>query len=89
MVEAAHRLPERPRHDTDGCALAAHRKTAVKLDFRARLEQRFPILFDGAMGTMLYERGIFLNRVFEEVCLSDPRLVLFSPRGNTWKRAPR
>lgn len=48
----------------------------MKLDFRARLGLPSPILFDGAMGTMLYERGIFLNRVFEEVCLSDPRLVL-------------
>ena len=28
------------------------------------------------MGTMLYERGVFLNRSFEEVCLSDPRLVV-------------
>jgi homocysteine S-methyltransferase len=34
------------------------------------------VLFDGAMGTLLYERGVFLNRSFEEVCLSDPRLVL-------------
>ena len=28
------------------------------------------------MGTMLYERGVFLNRSFEEICLSEPRLVL-------------
>jgi methionine synthase I (cobalamin-dependent) len=28
------------------------------------------------MGTMLYERGVFLNRSFEEVCLTDPGLVL-------------
>lgn len=27
------------------------------------------------MGTMLYEKGIFFNRCFEEVCLSDPALV--------------
>ncbi len=27
------------------------------------------------MGTMLYERGIYLNRSFEEVCLADPSLV--------------
>ena len=43
---------------------------------RERLEREQPILFDGAMGTMLYERGVFLNRSFEEVCLSDPRMVL-------------
>jgi len=28
------------------------------------------------MGTMLYQKGVFLNRSFEEVCLSDPKLVL-------------
>ncbi len=28
------------------------------------------------MGTMLYEKGVFFNRCFEEVCLSDPALVL-------------
>ncbi len=28
------------------------------------------------MGTMLYQKGVFLNRCFEEVCLSDPKLVL-------------
>ncbi len=48
----------------------------MKKGFRALLESGSTILFDGAMGTMLYARGIFLNRSFEEVCLSDPRLVL-------------
>lgn len=33
------------------------------------------VLFDGAMGTMLYERGIFINRCFDEVNLSNPALV--------------
>jgi len=33
------------------------------------------VLFDGAMGTMLYERGIFINRCFDEVNLSRPELV--------------
>jgi methionine synthase I (cobalamin-dependent)/5,10-methylenetetrahydrofolate reductase len=47
----------------------------MKDDFRERLSRQQTILFDGAMGTMLYERGVFLNRSFEEVCLSDPRLV--------------
>ena len=48
----------------------------MKTDFRTRLSRQQTILFDGAMGTMLYERGVFLNRSFEEVCLSDPRLVV-------------
>jgi methionine synthase I (cobalamin-dependent)/5,10-methylenetetrahydrofolate reductase len=33
------------------------------------------VLFDGAMGTMLYERGIFINRCFDEVNLSNPSMV--------------
>jgi homocysteine S-methyltransferase len=34
-----------------------------------------PVVFDGATGTMLYERGIFLNKCFDELCLSRPELV--------------
>ena len=33
------------------------------------------LLFDGAIGTQLYERGIFLNQCFEQVSLSQPRLI--------------
>src|SRR5262245_29677558 len=33
------------------------------------------VVADGAMGTMLYSRGIFLNRCFDELCLSNPALV--------------
>jgi homocysteine S-methyltransferase len=33
------------------------------------------LLFDGAMGTMLYSRGIFINRCYDELNLSRPQLV--------------
>jgi len=33
------------------------------------------VLFDSAMGTMLYEKGIFINRCFEEVNLTNPQMV--------------
>lgn len=33
------------------------------------------VLYDGAMGTELYDRGIFINSCFEEVCLKKPELV--------------
>ncbi len=33
------------------------------------------ILFDGGLGTELYNRGIFINRCFDEVNLSNPTLV--------------
>ncbi len=34
-----------------------------------------PIVFDGATGTLLYERGVYLNKCFELLCLTDPELV--------------
>lgn len=33
------------------------------------------ILADGAMGTQVYERGVFINRCFEELNLSHPDLI--------------
>ncbi len=38
--------------------------------------QTRPILFDGAIGTELYKRGVFLTNSFEELNLSRPSLVL-------------
>ena len=35
-----------------------------------------PLLADGAMGTVLYSRGIFINRCYDELNLSDPGLIL-------------
>jgi methionine synthase I (cobalamin-dependent)/5,10-methylenetetrahydrofolate reductase len=32
-------------------------------------------IFDGAMGTMLYARGVFINRCYDELNLSQPELV--------------
>ena len=43
-------------------------------DFRTMLEEGI-VLFDGAMGTMLYDRGVFINRCFDEVNLSNPFLI--------------
>ncbi|MFQ6114671.1 MAG: bifunctional homocysteine S-methyltransferase/methylenetetrahydrofolate reductase [bacterium] len=45
-----------------------------KKKFLEELHNRI-ILFDGAMGTMLYSRGIFLNQCFDNVNLTNPRLV--------------
>jgi len=43
--------------------------------FRKLLEQGGVALFDGAMGTMFYSRGVFINRAFEELNLTKPGLV--------------
>ena len=34
-----------------------------------------PVLCDGAMGTLLYARGIFINRCYDELNLSQPELI--------------
>ncbi|HOY68487.1 MAG TPA: homocysteine S-methyltransferase family protein, partial [Candidatus Ozemobacteraceae bacterium] len=43
-------------------------------DFRTFYEEH-PVVFDGAMGTMLYAKGIYLNQVYDELNLSNPSLV--------------
>jgi methionine synthase I (cobalamin-dependent) len=42
--------------------------------FLETLDRRV-LVCDGAMGTMLYAKGIFLNRCFDELNLSQPDLV--------------
>jgi methionine synthase I (cobalamin-dependent)/5,10-methylenetetrahydrofolate reductase len=34
------------------------------------------LIFDGAMGTELYRRHVFTNRCYDELCFSDPNLVM-------------
>ncbi|MCI0340265.1 MAG: bifunctional homocysteine S-methyltransferase/methylenetetrahydrofolate reductase [Planctomycetales bacterium] len=43
--------------------------------FPAFLARGGVALLDGAMGTMLYGKGVFINRSFEELNLSQPALV--------------
>jgi len=43
-------------------------------EFRRSLERR-ALVADGAMGTMLYSRGVFINRCYDELNLSQPSLV--------------
>src|SRR5439155_16305299 len=49
-------------------------KPAAVKGFRERLQDGV-VVCDGAMGTMLYARGVFLNRCFDELNLSNPALV--------------
>jgi methionine synthase / methylenetetrahydrofolate reductase(NADPH) len=46
----------------------------MPIKFRERL-QRGPVLGDGAMGTLLYAKGIFINRCYDELNLSQPDLI--------------
>src|SRR5690349_17461756 len=43
-------------------------------DLLARL-QKGPVLCDGAMGTLLYGKGVFINRCYDELNLSQPDLI--------------
>ena len=43
-------------------------------NFIERLKQG-PVLCDGAMGTLLYAKGIFINRCYDELNLSQPELI--------------
>src|SRR5258707_6028505 len=36
---------------------------------------KFPVLCDGAMGTLLYSKGIFINQCYDELNLSQPDLI--------------
>jgi methionine synthase / methylenetetrahydrofolate reductase(NADPH) len=46
----------------------------TKDEFIKRLRNQV-LLFDGAIGTMLYARGVFINRCYDELNLSRPDLV--------------
>jgi len=43
-------------------------------DLLARIKQS-AVLCDGAMGTLLYAKGIFINRSYDELNLSQPELI--------------
>src|SRR5207253_3014451 len=43
-------------------------------DLLKRLKQS-PVLCDGAMGTLLYAKGVFINRCYDELNLSQPDLI--------------
>src|SRR5712671_2370699 len=49
-------------------------KIHMAADFLTGIKQS-PILCDGAMGTLLYAKGIFINRCYDELNLSQPDLI--------------
>jgi len=44
-------------------------------DFITTLADSHVYLFDGAMGTMLYSRGYFINKCYDELNVRDPQVV--------------
>src|SRR5260221_7396949 len=43
-------------------------------DLLTRLKQG-PVLCDGAMGTLLYAKGVFINKCYDELNLTQPELI--------------
>ncbi len=43
--------------------------------FRKLLESNDIIVFDGGMGTSLFDSGVFINRCFDELNIIDPKMV--------------
>ncbi|HEX6558953.1 MAG TPA: bifunctional homocysteine S-methyltransferase/methylenetetrahydrofolate reductase [Longimicrobiales bacterium] len=45
------------------------------MTFQDLLTDNRPHVFDGAMGTMLYSKGVFINRCYDELNVREPDLV--------------
>ena len=46
----------------------------MKTPFLSRIKDT-PLIFDGAMGTVIYEKGVFLNTCYDELNLTNPDLI--------------
>ena len=46
------------------------------MDFIQAIADEHVYLFDGAMGTMLYSKGVFINKCYDELNLRSPEIVL-------------
>jgi homocysteine S-methyltransferase len=42
------------------------------ISFRELIETDHVTVFDGAMGTMLYAKGVYINRSYDELNLTQP-----------------
>src|ERR687894_2891571 len=45
------------------------------ISFRELIETDHVTVFDGAMGTQLYAKGVYINKSYDELNLSNPDLV--------------
>ena len=55
--------------------------------FRAFIEEDRVRVFDGAMGTMLYNKGVYINRCYDELISPHP-IWYWKYTGNMSKLAP-
>src|SRR5260370_39466106 len=45
-------------------------------DFIQAIADEHVYLFDGALGTILYSKGVFINKCYDELNLRSPEIVL-------------
>jgi len=57
------------------CFFTDDRKNDMQ-DFIQAIADEHVYLFDGAMGTMLYSKGVFINKCYDELNLRNPEIVL-------------
>jgi methionine synthase / methylenetetrahydrofolate reductase(NADPH) len=74
MVQHTLTFRIRPLADTHNPTHPVFSTIYMAADLLARLKQS-PLLCDGAMGTLLYSKGIFINRSYDELNLSQPELI--------------
>jgi len=68
-MSSERNTPIAPRAASGSCILKQ-----MAQNFRERLKKS-PVLCDGAMGTLLYAKGVFINRCYDELNLSQPELI--------------
>src|SRR5262249_47498292 len=49
-------------------------KSAMGKNLLSRLKEG-PVLCDGAMGTLIYAKGVFINKCYDELNLTQPDLI--------------
>jgi homocysteine S-methyltransferase len=58
-----------------GPAVQERNPAAIAAALARLVDPQSLVLFDGAMGTMLYSRGVFINQCYDELNLRAPELV--------------
>lgn len=50
------------------------KKSKILINFKDRIKKG-PVLFDGGIGTQIYNKGIFINKCYEELNLTNQNLI--------------
>lgn len=81
-MPCAARPPSGSRQLPDTISAATHGRDTIEHDASPRsallarlLDPEALVVFDGAMGTMIYARGVFINQCYDELCLRAPDLI--------------